>query len=109
MTWRAKAIIVLQGSDSPVRGVAAKLGVAIIELEPLVDQAAGAFTLSTTMISNGVPNTAPKRCREEDVALVLHTSGTTSRPKMVPLTHANVCTSANNIGAGWRLRSRIAV
>ena len=29
-----------------------------------------------------------------DVALLLFTSGTTSRPKIVPLTHANICTSA---------------
>ena len=35
----------------------------------------------------------------EDVALVLHTSGTTSRPKIVPLRHANVTASAYHIGA----------
>jgi acyl-CoA synthetase (AMP-forming)/AMP-acid ligase II len=34
----------------------------------------------------------------EDVALVLHTSGTTSRPKIVPLRHVNVTASAYNIG-----------
>ncbi len=39
---------------------------------------------------------APAR---SDVALVLHTSGTTSRPKIVPLTQANVVASARNIGA----------
>ena len=33
----------------------------------------------------------------EDIALILHTSGTTSKPKMVPLTHLNLCTSAKNI------------
>ena len=33
----------------------------------------------------------------DDVALVLHTSGTTSRPKIVPLTHRNIFASANNI------------
>ena len=31
--------------------------------------------------------------RPEDVALLLHTSGTTSRPKAVPLTHKNLVTS----------------
>jgi acyl-CoA synthetase (AMP-forming)/AMP-acid ligase II len=34
----------------------------------------------------------------EDIALVLHTSGTTSRPKIVPLRHVNVTASAYNIG-----------
>ena len=34
---------------------------------------------------------------EDDVALFLHTSGTTSRPKGVPLTHKNLLTSLGNI------------
>jgi acyl-CoA synthetase (AMP-forming)/AMP-acid ligase II len=34
---------------------------------------------------------------EEDEALFLHTSGTTSRPKGVPLTHLNLATSIRNI------------
>ena len=38
-----------------------------------------------------------------DIALILHTSGTTSRPKMVPLTHANLIASAGNIAATLRL------
>ena len=41
----------------------------------------------------------------EDVALVLHTSGTTSRPKIVPLSHRNVITSAGNIRETLRLVS----
>ena len=32
----------------------------------------------------------------EDVALVLHTAGTTSYPKMVPLSHTHLCASARN-------------
>ncbi|MFO1417903.1 MAG: acyl--CoA ligase [Methylotetracoccus sp.] len=35
---------------------------------------------------------------ESDVALFLHTSGSTSRPKGVPLTHANLLASIGNIG-----------
>jgi len=38
-----------------------------------------------------------------DIALVLHTSGTTSRPKIVPLTSANICTSAASIAATLHL------
>jgi acyl-CoA synthetase (AMP-forming)/AMP-acid ligase II len=43
--------------------------------------------------------------RAEDVALVLHTSGTTSRPKRVPLRHANLLTSARNIARSYSLTS----
>src|SRR4029450_8707919 len=39
-----------------------------------------------------------------DLALVLLTSGTTSRPKIVPLTNANICTSAYAPGAALALR-----
>ncbi|KAK9346845.1 hypothetical protein V1522DRAFT_450861 [Lipomyces starkeyi] len=35
--------------------------------------------------------------KADDVALVLHTSGTTGRPKIVPLTHLNLTTSIRNI------------
>ncbi|HLH75764.1 MAG TPA: acyl--CoA ligase [Candidatus Binataceae bacterium] len=38
-----------------------------------------------------------------DMVLFLHTSGTTSRPKGVPLTHANVMRSINNIAAHYGL------
>lgn len=41
----------------------------------------------------------------DDVALFLHTSGTTSRPKGVPLTHANLLTSADNVAATYALTS----
>ena len=39
----------------------------------------------------------------DDVALVLHTSGTAARPKLVPLTHRNICASAQNIRAALEL------
>ncbi|HBB95697.1 MAG TPA: AMP-dependent synthetase [Blastocatellia bacterium] len=39
----------------------------------------------------------------DDIALILHTSGTTSRPKRVPLSHANVLTSARNVANTYQL------
>ena len=45
----------------------------------------------------------PESPRPDDVALFLHTSGTTSRPKGVPLTHANLMASIRNIAAHYRL------
>ncbi|TMD67374.1 MAG: AMP-dependent synthetase, partial [Chloroflexi bacterium] len=41
----------------------------------------------------------------EAIALVLHTSGTTSRPKRVPLRHRNLTASVANIVEHYRLGS----
>eukprot|EP00171_Calliarthron_tuberculosum_P017427 IDg17427t1 len=38
-----------------------------------------------------------------DIAMFLHTSGTTSRPKGVPLSHANLCASIGNIARTYEL------
>jgi acyl-CoA synthetase (AMP-forming)/AMP-acid ligase II len=54
---------------------------------------------------NGLTSAAgtPEAPRPDDVALFLHTSGTTSRPKGVPLTHANLMASVRNIVAHYQL------
>ena len=39
----------------------------------------------------------PERARPDDAALLLHTSGTTSRPKQVPLRQRNLTASARTI------------
>lgn len=39
----------------------------------------------------------------EDVAMILHTSGTTSRPKRVPIKHRNLAASAENIIRTYQL------
>jgi len=94
----ARALVIQQGMESPAREVAAKHGGMIIELVANADAGAGSFTLHLaddkivpTKTANGGAAGA------DDIALVLHTSGTTSRPKIVPLSHRNVCTSACNI------------
>ncbi len=46
----------------------------------------------------------PNWSEPEHVALVLHTSGTTSRPKIVPLRHENLVGSAANIVASLKLQ-----
>ncbi|MEM7344270.1 MAG: AMP-binding protein, partial [Chloroflexota bacterium] len=96
----AKALVTLKGMDSAAVEVAQTRNIPIIELVPATGKAAGLFTLSgeaQPLTTEGGPAQA------EDVALVLHTSGTTSRPKIVPLTHRNLCTSAHNIGQTLQL------
>jgi acyl-CoA synthetase (AMP-forming)/AMP-acid ligase II len=100
---KAKALVVASGSDTPARSVAAKLGIAILELTPHPENGAGSFTLSGTAHS-GKPIANGGLAQTGDIALILHTSGTTSRPKIVPLTHKNVCASARNISATLKLQ-----
>ncbi|MCY3647020.1 MAG: AMP-binding protein [Chloroflexi bacterium] len=61
--------------------------------------------LDLTLTENGepVPATTGPPPSPDDVALVLQTSGTTSRPKTVPLTHANLAVSAANIAESLAL------
>lgn len=94
----AQAVILLAGQDSPARRVAAARGIATIDLLPTSDGPAGAFHLRTGSLAPLRP--IDKRggpAAPSDLALVLHTSGTTSRPKMVALSGANLCASAEHI------------
>ena len=91
----ARAVVVQAGDDSPVRDVAIRLGLPLIELEPRPGGPAGDFRLRSDLRDTA---SRPGPAEPGDVALVLHTSGTTSRPKIVPLSHGNVCASARHIG-----------
>ena len=90
----ARAVIVQQGDDTPARAAAAAEGVPIIELAPLSDAPAGRFSLESDL--RGAAD-APGAADPDDTALVLHTSGTTSRPKIVPLSQRNIAASARHI------------
>ena len=99
---KAKALIVGVGSETPALAVAARLGVAVIELKASPEQGAGNFELISTQKGQAA---LPGPAHADDVALILHTSGTTSRPKIVPLSHRNVCASARNISHTLQLTS----
>ncbi len=91
----AKALIVDAGSTSPAVAVAAKLGVRVIDL--VAGDVAGRFTLAPREGTGGTPTAHGGYAQPADVSMVLHTSGTTSRPKIVPLSQANLAASATNI------------
>src|SRR5215468_7938552 len=87
---RPRAVITPAGDDSPARGVALSRGIRVIELSPALDAEAGLFTLA-----GDLEDARPDELVEaQDVAVLLLTSGTTARPKIVPQTHANICASA---------------
>ena len=95
---RAKALVVEAGSESVAIEVARSHGIAVLELHQ--GDRAGAFVLRGG--AAGAPR-KPGAAGAGDVALVLHTSGTTGRPKIVPLSHANLCASARHIGRALQL------
>ncbi len=96
----AKALIVATDEAGPAVTVAERRGIAILRLLPDTNGPAGRFTLEGA--GTGAPE-RPGPAEAGDVALLLHTSGTTSRPKLVPLSHANLAASATHIGATLRL------
>src|SRR5271166_5608172 len=100
---KAKALIVEAGSASPAIAAAEKLGVALVTLTPEPEVGAGTFRLAGA--GHGAV-ARPGPAEPDDVALILHTSGTTSRPKIVPLTQANVCVSARNVATSLELSER---
>lgn len=94
---KARAIVLEAGYDGPARAAAKRFDMTILELTPT--EPAGAFTLATD-VTGTAPDTVPTA---DDIALILHTSGTTSRPKIVPLLQSNVAASAENIRASLAL------
>jgi acyl-CoA synthetase (AMP-forming)/AMP-acid ligase II len=75
--------------------VAGRRGIPVIEVRGLADQPAGSLQL--LLDGKPVAPAKPDFGGADDGALVLHTSGTTSRPKIVPLAQKNLLASARNI------------
>ena len=86
-----RAIVVEAGLDSAVREAARGRGIPILELTPGMELCGSALPASIA------------RSGPSDVALLLHTSGTTSRPKLIELTRANLSVSARNIAQSLEL------
>ena len=89
----ARAVVLLRDDHGPARAVATEMGLTLLEIQRMGDQA-GTLLLSPPQqaFSEKVVFSAP-----QDTALILHTSGTTARPKMVPLTQAQLWASASSI------------
>lgn len=96
----AKALVVASDEAGPAVTVAERRGIAVLRLLPDTAGPAGRFTLEGAAIGDAAQSGLAE---EGDTALLLHTSGTTSRPKLVPLSHANLAASAAHIGATLRL------
>ena len=88
----AQLVIVSEDSDAAIQAA----GDLEIPVATISGNRIGQLTLSKngTVLSQNIDVAPPT---PEDIALFLHTSGTTSRPKGGTLTHANLMASLSNI------------
>ncbi|WP_234685757.1 non-ribosomal peptide synthetase [Bradyrhizobium monzae] len=97
------ALVTRADMNSPSRDVARALDIAVIDFVPGPETDLGGCEFIGPTI--GPANTSGAAGAEDD-AFILLTSGTAARPKMVPLTHRNVCLSAQNAGRVLSLTSQ---
>ncbi|AZO40905.1 amino acid adenylation domain-containing protein [Mesorhizobium sp. M7D.F.Ca.US.005.01.1.1] len=104
---RATTLIVPHGWQSPLLAVAASLNIRVLQLLAEPGAAAGRFSLTgagETHRDDRRKASQQDAATLDDTALLLFTSGTSARPKLVPLTHRNLCVSAQDICAALDLR-----
>ena len=90
-----KLLLVLHGDETPAIQAAARHDIPVVALVAPPDAPAGYVRLP-----GGWKKPAAEPAPDASApALVLHTSGTTSRPKIVPLSQGNLCASAEHIAA----------
>ncbi|MGH9386668.1 MAG: AMP-binding protein, partial [Vicinamibacterales bacterium] len=97
ITW----LLTSAPADSAVIHAAKARKVEVVRLAIDETKPAGILRLDGTRHTSALNDFASG----SDVALILTTSGTTSRPKIVALTHANILASAGNIAASLELRA----
>lgn len=93
---KPKFLLVEPNSKSLAVIAAKNLNIPVFEMIISDNQPLGTFELFDKETNYKNPN-------DNDEALVLHTSGTTSRPKIVPLSNLNIFTSAVNISKSLKL------
>ncbi len=93
---RADALLVDRGATGGGVEAAVGLGIPLLRIHPR--EAAGDFDLVASRPAVAEPTGHAAPC-PDDTTLLLHTSGTTSRPKLVVLSSANLCASARHIAA----------
>ncbi|MEI6292499.1 MAG: alpha/beta fold hydrolase [Methanomicrobiales archaeon] len=94
------AVITLEGADNPVRDVAEGLGIEVINAG--VERGILPGQVQTPSDING-GNEGPFDLDNHGTCLVMHTSGTTARPKIVPLLRENLTYSACRISESLAL------
>jgi acyl-CoA synthetase (AMP-forming)/AMP-acid ligase II len=96
----AKALITFPGTMEAAHAAATD-DMTIIAVTPNGDG-----TVAFSAAKNARDPRPEEAAGPDDVAMILHTSGTTSRPKRVPIRHRNLAASARNISGTYELTDR---
>ena len=98
----AKLVIAIAGEAGPIVAAADARQIPILRISVAAGSPAGEFLIDgVSGRHSGALGVGP--ATPQQTALMLHTSGTTSRPKQVPLTHGNLSASARAIAGTLRL------
>jgi acyl-CoA synthetase (AMP-forming)/AMP-acid ligase II/thioesterase domain-containing protein/acyl carrier protein len=99
LSLRPAALMAPCGCESAATAAARALGIPILDVFSEQDAPAGSFTLNPR---SGI---LPELRRDADgAALLLFTSATTGKPKLVPLSHANLNAICRGTGLALQLR-----
>ncbi|MEO8305001.1 MAG: non-ribosomal peptide synthetase [Betaproteobacteria bacterium] len=91
-----KVLLVPADGGASSRAAGAELSIRCLDVRWDDATPAGLFEFGPVRSAAAAPEIPPA---DGDVALVLYTTGTTSRPKLVPLTHDNLCRSAVSVAS----------
>lgn len=97
----SKLLLTPKEGNQPAQAAATKLK--IPHLTATLSHAEADLTLSSTQPLPDLDTVSKIVNDQSDMALFLHTSGTTSRPKGVPLTQLNLASSVQNIKSVYKL------
>jgi acyl-CoA synthetase (AMP-forming)/AMP-acid ligase II/acyl carrier protein len=100
---RLAALLTTLDLNSASRRAAQTLDIPVVELSPRLHYPAGTFSIASPAPRPAIEH---EFASSTDDAYLLLTSGSTSWPKTVPLTHASVCLSASNVCDALALESR---
>lgn len=89
----AASLVVQEGSASPALEAAQTLGIPVLAVRPTPEEGAGLFTLPGAEAGRTAPI---GQTGFPDPAVLLHTSATAGRSKLVCLTHSNLRAMAEN-------------
>lgn len=101
---KAQALIVLKGIHSTARTAASSLNIPVIDLIPHHHKEAGLFDLEFTGKVSG-HDVQSGFALPDDYAVIAHSSGTTSRPKLIPWQQQELFSAAHAVCTAFQLKA----